>query len=442
MRNRKFFGYVAVVGVLLLLIIVLGTIVAQEEGSLISYGDTWSWPYQPQELSHLSAGRFIVAIQDDGNIAIIDPDAEDYGLELIATDYVQPHHPWVAPGMRYVFINFQSEGKGDHDAYARLDTFTNEIEYRNTGINDPFHGAFSSDGHTLITADIDTEAGHVYIWDTMTFELLGIVETTGLRTRDINISHDGRYAFIGHQGYDPDNGLVGAVDVLDIEAQEIVASIGEGRCRAGKMNNAGTLVLYSCDRADRIVVIDVETLELVKYIETGEGSGPFNISFRADDAFAYVGLKKIGHLGIIDMETLELVESLESGTDTNSTYFHPTAPLAIVTNDGTDAHVSVLNTETNTIDYTIDTGKGTHNGQWSPDGRWFIVSNRLDETVTLLSFNEETGEVEWYDDIIVGFGPNGVHWAPYFCGVDYLTDANVADVQNAAPVDADGTCPE
>lgn len=441
MQQRKIFGLFVGVAVVVLLLGTFGAILAQEEGTPIYYADTWTWPYQPDALAHLSQGRFFVTVQDDGKIAVIDPDAEDYGLTLIETDFVQPHHPWIAPGMRYVFINFQSEGKGDHDAYARLDTFTNEIEYANTGINDPFHGAFSPTENVLLTADIDTAAGHVYLWDTMTFELLATVETTGLRTRDITFSHDGSHAFIGHQGYDPDNGVVGAVDVLDMETQEIVASLGEGRCRSGKMSNDGSLVFYSCDRADRIAVIDVETLELVKYIETGEGSGPFNISFRADDAYAYVGLKKAGQLGVIDVEALELVATLDSGTDTNSTYFHPTAPLAIVTNDGTDAHVSVLNTETNTIDYTIDTGKGTHNGQWSADGRWFIVSNRLDQSVTLLSYDEETGMVEWYDDIIVGFGTNGVHWAPYFCGVDYLTDANVADVQNSAPVDADGTCP-
>jgi len=207
------------------------------------------------------------------------------------------------------------------------------------------------------------------------------------------------------------------------------------------MNFAGTRVLYSCDRADKIAVIDVATLELVKYIDVPEGSGPFNIGFRPDDAFAYVGLSKAGQLGVIDMSTLELVATLDSGKATNSTYPHPTAPIAIVTNDDTDAHVSVLNTETNTIDYTIETGKGTHNGQWSADGRWFLVSDRLDDSVTLLSYNAETGMVEWYDDITVGFGANGVQWAPYFCGVDELTSENVATVTNQAPLDAEGTCP-
>jgi DNA-binding beta-propeller fold protein YncE len=410
----------------------------------VFYGDTWTWPYQPDLLAHMTAGRFFVPIQDESKIAIIDPDAPDYGLTFVETEFIQPHHPWIAPGMRWNWINFQSEGVegGVHDAIAIQDTQTLEIvKYIETGTNDPFHMAFSPTENLLITADLDTEGGRVHLFDTETFEEIAQVETTGLRTRDITISHDGKYAFIGHQGYDPDNGILGAMDVMDIANREIVASFGEGRCRSGKMTNNGELVLYSCDRSDSIIVVDTATLELVKTIETPEGAGPFNISFRSDDRYGYVGLKSLGQLGIIDMETLEIVKTLDSGTDTNSTYSHPTAPIAITTNDGSDTHVTVIDTENNEVLYTIETGgKSTHNGQWSADGRWFLVTNRGGDSVTLLRYNEETGMVEWVDDILVGFGANGVHWAPYFCGVDELTTDNVMDATNAQMADTEGGC--
>jgi DNA-binding beta-propeller fold protein YncE len=410
----------------------------------VFYGDTWTWPYQPDLLANMSSGRFFVPIQDESKIAIIDPDAPDYGLTFVETDFIQPHHPWIAPGMRWNWINFQSEGVegGVHDAIAIQDTQTLEIvKYIETGTNDPFHAAFSPTENLFITADLDTEAGRVHLFDTETFEEIAVVETTGLRTRDITISHDGKYAFIGQQGYDPDNGLVGTVDVLDIANREIVASLGEGRCRSGKMSNSGDLVFYSCDRADKIIVIDTSTLEIVKEIQTPEGAKPFNIAFRPDDKFAYVGLKGLGQLGVIDMETLEIVKTLDSGTDTNSTYFHPYAPIAITTNDGSDTHVSVIDTDKNEVAYTIEVGgKNAHNGQWSADGRWFLVSNRGGETVTLLRYNEENGMVEWVDDIVVGFGANGVQWAPYFCGVEELTPDNVSEATNAPMVDADGNC--
>lgn len=406
----------------------------------IFYADTWTWPFQPDKLAHMTRGKFYVPVQDEGKIAVIDPDAPDYGVKFIATDFVQPHHTWVAPGMRYSYVNFQSEGKGDHDAYAVIDTRTDEITYGQTGTNDPFHGAFSPTEDIYVTGDLDTKAGRVHLIDTGTQQEVATIETTGTRTRDINISGDGRYAFVGHQGYDPEKGNVGPVDVIDIAERKVVKSLGEGRCRSGKMSNDRSLVLYSCDRANKIIAIDVATLEIEKEIELPEGSGPFNISFRGDDKYAYVGLKKSGKLGIVDVEALELVKAIDSGKDTNSTYIHPNGRLAVTTNDGTDAHVSIVDVETNEIIDKIETaGKGTHNGQWTPDGRWFLITNRLGESTTLLAYDEETDKISWHDDINVGFGANGVMWVPYFCGVDELTPENVQTVANT-PANEDGSC--
>jgi DNA-binding beta-propeller fold protein YncE len=408
----------------------------------VFYGDTWTWPYQPDMLAGMSRGRFFVPVQDEDKIAMIDPDVEGYALQFVSTDYVQPHHPWMAPGMRYNVINFQSEGKGDHDAMAVQDTQTGEIiKYINTGNNDPFHMAFSPTDNILVTADLDDNVGRVHIFDTETWEEIGQVETSGMRTRDITITHDGKYAFIGHNEYIPEDGNMGSVDVLDIYNQEIVGSFGEGRCRSGKMTNAGDMVFYSCDKSDQVVVIDTATLEEIKRIDAPEGSGPFNISFRPDDKFAYVGLSSAGQLGIIDVEQLEFVKTLDSGTNTNSTYIHPYAPLAVTTNDGSDTHVSIVDTENNEIIDQIEVGsKSSHNAQWSPDGRWMIVSNRGGDSLTLLAYNPETESIEWVDDIAVGFGANGVHWAPYFCGVEELTPENVGTVENLPMIDAAGTC--
>ena len=405
----------------------------------IFYADTWTWPFQPGQLAHMTRGKYYVPVQDEDKIAVIDPDAPD-DIKFVDTEFVQPHHTWLAPGMRYGYVNFQSEGKGDHDAYGILDTQTDQVTYGQTGTNDPFHGAFSPTENVYVTGDLDTKAGRVHLIDTTTHEVVATIETTGTRTRDVNVSGDGRYAFVGHQGYDPEAGDVGPVDVIDLAERKVVKSLGAGRCRSGKMSNDRSLVLYSCDRANTIIAIDVANLEIKKEIELPEDSGPFNISFRGDDKYAYVGLKKSGKLGIVDIESLELVKAIDSGKDTNSTYIHPNGKLAVTTNDGTDAHVSIVDVENNEIIDTIETaGKGTHNGQWSPDGRWFLITNRLGESTTLLAYDEAANKISWKEDIRVGFGANGVMWAPYFCGVDELTPGNVQSATNA-PANEDGSC--
>ena len=47
-------------------------------------------------------------------MAVIDPEAR-LRRSLIKIAAAQPHHPWTAPGMRFVYINHQSEGQGDHN---------------------------------------------------------------------------------------------------------------------------------------------------------------------------------------------------------------------------------------------------------------------------------------------------------------------------------------
>ncbi len=392
----------------------------------IFYGDTWTWPMEAGTLKHFKKGMFFVPVQDDGAIAIIDPEKPGFGIKLVKTDYVQPHHPWIAPGMRHVWINFQSERKGDHDAIGVLDSQTHKfVKYIKTGINDPFHGAFSPTDNLLISGDLDLKAGHVHLMDTNTLKLVASIKTTGKRTRDITITHDGRYAFIGHQGYDPKKGLMGSVDVLDIRKRKIVASLGDGRCRSGKMSNNGKVVFYSCDRKDYIIAIDTKTLKVLGKIKVPKKSRPFNITFRGDDKYAYVGLLRIGKLGVIDVDQLKMIKTLKSGKRTNSTYIHPYAPLAVVTNDGTENTVSVLDVNKNEILYTIETdGKGTHNAAWSPDGRFMVVSNRLADSATVLRYDPSDGKIKRVGKAKIGFGANGVQWAPYFSGVKVLTKTN------------------
>ena len=125
---------------------------------------------------------------------------------------------------------------------------------------------------------------------------------------------------------------------------------------------------------------------------------------------------------VIDVAKLKIIKTLKSGKRTNSTYIHPTAPLAVVTNDGTDNWVSVLDVNKNEIIYTIETdGKGTHNAAWSPDGRFMAVSNRLGDSATILRYDKSDGKIKRVGKAKIGFGANGVQWAPYFKGKELLT---------------------
>jgi DNA-binding beta-propeller fold protein YncE len=401
----------------------------------IYYVDARTWPSQPDLLKHLTRGKFYIPVQDDQKVAVVDPDHPGYLVKLIDMPFAQPHHPWATPGMRYVYINYQAEGKGDHDAFSVIDTWTDTVvKTIRTGTNDPFHGAFSPVEELYVTGSLDPKQGEVFFIDPRSHEVIATIQTSGTQSRDALLTQDGRTLFVGHQGYDPKKNDLGPIDVIDVASRQIAKTIACDGCGRMKMSPNGRWLLASSPPRGYTLIIDTATREVVKKIEMG--SRPGNINFTKDSRKAYVGMGGEGTLAVIDVEQRVLKTKLKAGKATNTAYPHPYAPVAIACNDGTDNWVTIVDTEKDVVIEHIETaGKGTHNATWSADGRYGLATNRLGDTVTI--FRWEGGKkVVKVADVKVGFGTNGVQWGPYFAGngVEHLTVHNVRDIQQRVSV--------
>lgn len=158
----------------------------------IFYADARTWPSQPDLLKHLSRNKFYVPVQDDGLVAVIDPEKRDHVVKLIKVNAAQPHHPWVTPGMRYVYINHQSEGKGDHNILTVIDSFTDEVVAEiKTDFDDPFHCAFHPFRDLMLCADLNPRGGYVYFIDPVRHRYMFKVKTAGTAARDVILSQEG-----------------------------------------------------------------------------------------------------------------------------------------------------------------------------------------------------------------------------------------------------------
>jgi DNA-binding beta-propeller fold protein YncE len=401
----------------------------------IYYVDARTWPSQPDLLKHLTRGKFYIPVQDDQKVAVVDPDHPGYLVKLIDMPFAQPHHPWATPGMRYVYINYQAEGKGDHDALSVIDTWTDTVvKTIRTGTNDPFHGAFSAVEDLYVTGSLDPRRGEVFFIDPRTHDVIATIKTNGTQTRDALLTQDGKTLFVGHQGYDPKKNDLGPIDVIDVASRKIVKIIPCDGCGRMKMTPNGKWLLASSVPKGYTLVIDTATREVVKKIEMG--TRPGNINFSKDSKKAYVGMGGEGKLAVIDVEKMVLKTKLEAGKATNTIYNHPYAPVGIAANDGTDNWVTIVDIEKDEVIEHIETaGKATHNATWSADGRYAVASNRLGNTVTIFKW-EGGKKVVKVADVKVGFGTNGVQWVPYFAGngVEHLTVHNVRDIQQRVSV--------
>lgn len=402
----------------------------------VYYADSRTWPSQGDRLRPLATGRFYVSVQDDGLIAVIDPEkAPDYLVKTIKVDPAQPHHLWTAPGMRYIYVNYQSEGKGDHNKFSVIDTFTDKVTDLSTDFDDPFHCSYNSvRSDLLLCGDLNPKGGYVYYFDAANQQYLGKVKTTGTTARDVIQTHDGKFAFVGQAGE--------GVDVLDIEQAKIIKTIPCKGCAKLKMTPDGKQLFASSTSTDTALIIDVQKQEIAQTVTFPKASGPGNINFAANGAVAMIGLGTSGKLALVDVAKGALTNMLDSGKATNTAYPNPVVPnVAIATNDGTDDWYTVLDAVEGRVIETIEAGgKGTHNVQWSPDGKYAVGGDRLGDTATLFRWNESTKKVEKVSSIQIGFGANGVQWVPNFCGVPYLTQANLSTAKNQPAKNAQGDC--
>lgn len=404
----------------------------------IYYADARTYPSQPELLKSLPKGKFYIPIQDEGLLAVVDPEKPGYIVKLIKINATQPHHPWTAPGMRFIYVNHQSEGKGDHNIMTVIDTFTDEVVAEiKTDFDDPFHCSWNPvNSALLLCGDLNAKGGYVYWIDTEKHQQISKLKTTGTMARDVIQTQDGKFAFVGHQGK-------GDIDVIDIAEKKIVKTIPCDRCARLKMEPSGKWLFASSPPNDFTAIIDVQKQEIAKKVEFPAKSGPGNINFADAGKVAMIGLGTAGKIALVDVATQSLKVSLDSGKSVNTAYARPgDDPVAIVTNDGTDDWYTVINPVAGTLIGKIEAGgKAPHNVQWSADGRFAVGGDRLGDTVTIFKWNEATKKVEKVASVKAGFGANGVQWTPYFCGAPELTTASISKVKNVQAKNANGDCP-
>lgn len=402
----------------------------------IFYADSRTWPSQADTLKGLSRGKFYVPVQDEGLVAVIDPEKSGYIVKLIKVNATQPHHPWVAPGMRYLYVNHQSEGKGDHNVMTVIDSFTDSVVAEiKTDFDDPFHCSFSPVKDLFLCGDLNPKGGYVYYINPVSMKFLSKVKTTGTSARDVIQTHDGKYAFVGHQG-------TGKLDVLDIDAAKIIKTLDCELCGRLKMTPDGKYLLASSPAKNFTAIIDTAKQEIVKKLDFPEKSGPGNINFGNNGKMALIGLGTAGKVALVDVEKQTVTAILDSGKSTNTAYPNPAdSTVAIATNDATDDWYTIIDVAKGTVMGKIQAGgKGTHNVHWSADGRYAVGSDRLGDSVTIFRWDAAGRKIEKVASVPVGFGTNGVQWVPYFCGATELDPGNVGKVKNAPAANSKGDC--
>ncbi len=126
------------------------------------------------------------------------------------------------------------------------------------------------------------------------------------------------------------------------------------------------------EKDDTISVIDIDTLEVVRTIPTGER--PRGITFSKDHSVVYICASDSDAVQVMNPETGEILHDLPSGEDPEQFVLHPDNRRLYIANED-DAITTVVDTETRKVIAQIDVGIEPEGMAVSPDGTIAITTS-------------------------------------------------------------------
>ncbi|MEV8468039.1 YVTN family beta-propeller repeat protein [Fluviibacterium sp. DFM31] len=126
------------------------------------------------------------------------------------------------------------------------------------------------------------------------------------------------------------------------------------------------------EKDDTISVIDVETLEVIRTLPTGER--PRGITFSRDFSRVYICASDSDTVQVMDPVSGEILHDLPSGEDPEQFVLHPDDRHLYIANED-DAITTVVDTETRRVVAQIDVGIEPEGMAVSPDGKVAITTS-------------------------------------------------------------------
>jgi len=185
----------------------------------------------------------------------------------------------------------------------------------------------------------------------------------------ISLTPDGELAFVANSDFHGDHPRMNVVSIIYTPQMLTLTNLRACDMPHGvKVNHAGTKVYVTCMNSDEVLEIDRAALAITRRHKTGPGMLPQPVPM------------KMGHSGGAE----------GAGGATLHDACMPT--FVSVSLDDTRLYVAcnhsdelmVLDAATLDLVKAVATGHGAYNVEPSPDGKWVIVTNKKDQSVSLI----------------------------------------------------------
>ncbi|HYF40009.1 MAG TPA: hypothetical protein VD930_09990 [Gemmatimonadales bacterium] len=268
-------------------------------------------------------------------------------------------------------------------------------------IDGPHNIAVAPDGKSYyVTIAHGTPFGSLWKLATGTDSLLGRAQVELFPTT-VSLTPDGQYAFVANSDFHGDHPRTNVVSVVHTPTMKRITDVPACDMPHGvKVNRSGTRAYISCMHSDEILQLDVATLHITHRVKTGDGHtattttpapphpgpaapasnapasecSPTYVSISPDDRRFFVACNASNTLQVWDAATLRRIRDIPVGKGAYNVEPSPDGKVIIVTNKK-DQSISLIDgVRLNEIARIPTSKKVVHGVAYSPDGKLAYIS--------------------------------------------------------------------
>jgi DNA-binding beta-propeller fold protein YncE len=284
-----------------------------------------------------------------------------------------------------------------------------------TDIDGPHNVTVSPDGRFwYVSIAHGTPYGSVWKYATGTDSMIGRVGV-GMFPTTIGLSPDGDWAYVPNSDFHGDRGHMNTVSVVYTPDLTQLTEIPTCDMPHGsRYNHAGTMVYIACMMSDELVTMDPGTFAIARRVSLGSGHPMSMAEHNAMEARQDSAAARPATAAATDhaAHTPGAASSTMAGQnpDCLTTYVSVSPDDSLIYMACNHSNeLQVRNARTLELVRRLPTGAGAYNVEPSPDGRWVVVTNKKNQSVSIFDTRTwaEAGRVATTKRI-----PHGVAFSP------------------------------
>lgn len=290
-----------------------------------------------------------------------------------------------------------------------------------------------------------TPFGTLWRLDAKTDTLIGTAPLENYPTT-IGLSPDGDFAFVANSDFYGDRPKVNPVTIVYTPSMTTITNLAACDMPHGaKVNHAGTRAYISCMHSDEILEIDVSTLSITHRMKLGSGHAMAGMDHAA------MGHGPPGAAATAPPPMAGMNHDAPAGANGPDLTKECAATFVSVSADDRRLYVAcnygnelqVWDAAQRTMIARVATGAGAYNVEPSPDGKWIIVTNKKDQSISVIDAAtlKETKRIPVSKKIVhgVAYSPDGKY--AYISQESIGADPGAVDVLDLATMTIASTYP-